>query len=446
MIFEPYFATDEVGSIFSDRFYLQCILDFEAALARGQAGIGILSSAEAEEIAKACDADLYDVAALAEATAKAGNPAIPLVKALTAKVHGTASRYVHWGATSQDTLDTALVLQLRAALAVIERDLGRLAEAVRKTITNHRHTVMAGRTWLQQALPITFGLKAAGWLSALVRHRERLDELRRRVLVLQLGGAAGTLASLGEKGPAVVAAVAQRLGLGVPDLPWHGSRDRIAEAAGFAALLVGTLGKIARDTSLLMQTEIAEVFEKSGPGVGGSSTMPHKRNPALAAAILAAATVTPSLAATIFAAQVQEHERAAGPWQAEWRTVPELFRVAAGALANSARLIEGLEIDPERMRANLDAAHGLPMSEAVMMALGPMLGRLAAHDRIEDACRRAVAEKRPLVEILSEDGEITRHLPAKELRRLLDPAHYLGATQSFIDRALAEHARVFPHS
>jgi 3-carboxy-cis,cis-muconate cycloisomerase len=446
VLYEPYFATDEIGSIFSDRSTLQYLLDFEAALARGQAAAGLIPKEAAAAIATACRAELYDPASIAKAAAKGGTAAIPLVKALTSQVEGEAKRYVHWGASSQDTLDTAFVLQQRQALIVIERDLVRLARALAALATRHRATVMAGRTWLQQALPITFGLKAAGWLSFMARQRRRLEELRPRLLVVQLGGAAGTLASLGDQGPAAIAALARELNLGVPTLPWHSLRDRGAEAASFLALLAGGLGKIARDVSLLMQTEIAEVAEKAESGAGGSSTMPHKRNPAVSSAILAAAHSVPGLVATVLAAQVHEQERDGGVLHAEWRALQEIYCLAGGALANSVRLIEGLEIDSKRMRANLDATHGLLMSEAVMMALGSSLGRLVAHDRVEAACRKALADGSTLVEALAADKEIARHLPRAELERLTEPAHYLGAAQSFIDRALEEYASTFPAS
>jgi 3-carboxy-cis,cis-muconate cycloisomerase len=446
VLYEPYFATDEIGSIFSDRATLQFLLDFEAALARGEAGAGLIPTEAAIAIATACRAELYDPASIAKAAAKGGSAAIPLVKALTAQVEGEAKRYVHWGATSQDALDTALVLQQRQALTIVERDLVRLARALAALASRHRATVMAGRTWLQQALPITFGLKAAGWLSFAARQRRRLVELRPRLLVIELGGAAGTLASLGDSGPAAIAAVARELGLAAPTLPWHSMRDRSAEAAAFLALLAGGLGKIARDVSLLMQTEIGEVAEKSESGAGGSSTMPHKRNPAVSSAILAAAHSVPGLAATVFSAQVHEQERDGGALHAEGRALQEIYRLAGGALANSVRLVEGLEIDAKRMRANLDATRGLLMSEAVMMALGPALGRLVAHDRVEAACRKALADGNTLVDALAADKEIARHLPRAELERLTEPAHYLGAAQSFIDRALEEYASVFPVS
>lgn len=380
------------------------------------------------------------MAALAAATAKAGNPAIPMVKALTAKVAAAdseAARYVHWGATSQDAMDTGLILQLRQVLAGIENDLARLSAALAALAEQHRDTPMVGRTWLQHALPVTFGLKVAGWLDAVERHRMRLSELKPRLLVLQFGGAAGTLAALGDKGMAVTTALAEELRLGQPAMPWHGTRDRVAEAATWLGLLTGSLGKIARDIALMMQTDVAEAFEPAGEGRGGSSTMPHKRNPVAAASVLAAATRAPHLVGTMLSAMVQEHERGLGGWHAEWTTLPELARLAAGALAQTADTVGVLETDPERMWSNLDTTRGLIMAEAVMMALGSRIGRLVAHDRVEAACHRAIAEQRHLREILAEDEVIARHLRAGDLERLFDPLNYIGVAPTMVDRVLS---------
>jgi len=301
---------------------------------------------------------------------------------------------------------------------------------------------MAGRTWLQQALPITFGLKMAGTLDALMRHRDRLAEARPRILSLQFGGAAGTLASLGDKGPEVARLLAGRLNLTLPDTPWHGQRDRILEAASLMAGLVATSAKVARDVALMMQTEIGEVLEPSAPGRGGSSTMPHKRNPALSATILGAAGLAPQLLATIAVGGSGEHERFAGGWQSEWLALPELARLTGGVVAKLAELLEGLEVKPERMAANLAATRGLLMAEAVQMALAPDLGRLVAHDRIEAACRTAVWEGRDLLDVLAEDPQIAAHADRDRLAALLDPAHYLGAAGAFVDRVLARYAGI----
>jgi 3-carboxy-cis,cis-muconate cycloisomerase len=299
---------------------------------------------------------------------------------------------------------------------------------------------MAGRTWMQQALPVTFGLKAAGALSAVERHRAQLRELRVRALVVQFGGAAGTLASLGDRGPAVAKALAAELKLRDPGIPWHAQRDRLAEVATTLGLLTGTLGKIAHDVSLMMQTEVGEGFEPAAPGRGGSSTMPHKRNPVGCAVVLAAATKVPALVSVMLAAMVQEHERGLGGWHAEWETLPEICMLTAGALDQTARIMEGLQIDAARMRHNLEATHGLIMAEAVAAALAPTLGRDAAHALVEDACRRAVEQKMSLRGVLAKDANVGKLLSGADLKRLFDPAGYLGAAEQFVDRVLASRS------
>ncbi len=436
---DPLVADAAVAAILNEDARLQRLLDVEAALARAELAAAIVPADAAAAIAAACRADLYDKAALGLAAAEAGNLAIPLVKALTALVAGEGKRWVHWGATSQDIIDTATVLQVRDALVLFDTRLASLADGLAGLADRHRATPMAGRTWLQHALPITFGLKAAGWLDAVTRHRRRLAEIAPRVLVVQFGGAAGTLASLGDKGPAVARELAARLGLAVPDMPWHTARDRVAEVATFCGLVAGTLGKIARDVSLLMQTELAEASEPAAAGRGGSSTMPHKRNPVACAAILAAATAMPGLVATMLAAQVQEHERAAGPWSAEWRVLPEILLLTGGALLRTANLVAGLEIDAGRMRTNLEATQGLVMAEAATMALGKAIGRPQAHHIVETASRRSIAEGRRLEDVLAGDDQVTAHVDAGGLARLFEPQTYLGATQDFIDRVLAAH-------
>jgi 3-carboxy-cis,cis-muconate cycloisomerase len=434
------FDPADAGRFFDDHARLQGMLDFEAALARAQAALGVIPREAAEPIAARCRAELFDLEALARGTALGGNPAIPTVKRLTALVAESdkeAARFVHWGATSQDAMDTGLVLQLRTWLGPLEADLASLSEALADLAERHRHTGMVGRTWLQQALPTTLGLKAAGWLDAVLRHRARMAELKPRLLVIQLGGAAGTLASLGDRGIEVAEAMASKLDLACPALPWHGTRDRVAELATFLGLLTGSLGKMARDWSLLMQTEIGEALEPAGEGKGGSSTMPHKRNPVAAAVVLSAATRAPALVATMLAGMVQEHERGLGGWHAEWETLPELAVLASGALRITLETIRGLDVDPERMRANLDLTRGLIMAEAVQMALGARIGRQQAHGLIERASNCAVAEGRHLKDALLAEPEITAHLSAADLDRLLDPLTYTGTAQTMIDRALA---------
>jgi 3-carboxy-cis,cis-muconate cycloisomerase len=439
-LFTPLFRTREVAALFSDAARVQSMLDVEAALARVQGRLGVIPAATVSSIENACRAGVIDLEALAGAALPAGNLAIPLVRQLTARVaegDEAAAGFVHWGATSQDITDTGLILQLRGLLDLVDRDLERLVRALVAMADRHRATPMIGRTLLQQALPTTFGLKAAGWLDPVLRHRQRLAELRPRLLVVQLGGAAGTLASLGTRGQEVAEALALELGLGVPDLPWHGARDRIVELAAWLGLLMGSLGKIARDVSLMAQTEIGEVHEPAAPGRGGSSTMPHKRNPVTSAAVLAAAVRTPGLVATLLAAMPQEHERGLGGWHAEWETLPELAMLVAGALRHLAVTLEGLEVDAARMRANIEATQGLVMAEAVQMALAESRGRHEAHDLLEEACRRAVAERRHLRAVLAGLPRVTTHLDAERLDALFDPLRYVGAAQAFIDRVLA---------
>jgi 3-carboxy-cis,cis-muconate cycloisomerase len=427
-------------AVCDDAAYLQHMLDFEAALARAEAAAGVIPARAADPISNACKAGAFDLGALAEAATRSGNLAIPLVKALTAdvaKADADAARYVHWGATSQDVIDTAAMLTLRAAIDALLPDIDRAIAGFARLARRHRDTAVVARTWLQHALPMPFGLKLAEYAAALHRSRTRLKRLRSEALALQFGGAAGTLAALGDKGWVVAERLAQELKLPLPDAPWHTHRDRIAEAASVLAIVAGTCGKIARDIQLMMQTDVAEAFEPSGEGRGGSSTMPHKRNPVAAATALAAATMAPNLAATIFAAQVQDHERSAGPWHAEWPTLPMLLLVTSGALAAIVDIAEGLEVDAARMRVNLDATGGLIMAEAVTMALAEKIGKSAAHHLVEAASKKAVAEKKGLRDVLTKDPDVVTHLGADKLTKLFEPMAYQGISQALIDRLLA---------
>ena len=439
-LLDPVFGSEAVDAIFTDNVRLQRMLDFEAALARAEAQLDIIPKSAAAPIASQCRADLFDPKSLAQAAVKSGNLAIPMVRQLTelvGKHDKEAMRYVHWGATSQDAIDTGLVLQLRDGFDAIAADLNRLCDALAQLAFTHRTTVLPARTWLQQAVPTTFGLKAAGWLDAMTRHRTRLQELRGRVLVVQFGGAAGTLASLGQRGLDVAKVLANELKLDLPNLPWHAHRDRLAEVSTFLALLTGTLGKIARDLALQMQTEIAEVSEPAGEGRGGSSTMPHKRNPVACAVVLSAATRAPALAATMLTAMSQEHERGLGGWHAEWETLPELFRLSAGALHRMLETFVGLEVDANRMLQNLEITHGLIYAEAVTMVLGKQIGKAAAHQLMESASRKAIEKKMHLREVLSADAEVSSRLTAAELEKLFDPQNYTGMASQFVDRAIA---------
>ena len=441
-LFDAYFTAEAMGEVFCDHGRVQAMLDVEAALARAQAGVGVIPHAAVAPIAAACRAELYDFQALGQSIASAGNSAIALVKALGKQIASTApeaERYVHLGATSQDVMDSGLVLQLRAALELIETDLARLADVLAEQARRYAATPLAGRTWLQQATPVTLGMKIAGWLGAVTRNRQRLNELKPRLLCLQFGGASGTLAALGDQAMPVAQALAAELGLNLPEQPWHTQRDRLVEFGSMLGLIAGGLGKIGRDISLLMQTEAAEVFEPSAPGKGGSSTMPHKRNPVGSAVLISAATRVPGLLSILFSAMPQEHERSLGLWHAEWETLPEICCVVSGALVQALNIAQGLEVDGERMACNLDLTHGLVLAEAVSIVLAQRVGRETAHHLLELCCKRAVAEQRHLRAVLGDEPQVTAQLSADELDRLLDPAHYLGQATTWIERARAEH-------
>jgi 3-carboxy-cis,cis-muconate cycloisomerase len=441
-LFERYFTQGAMGQIFSDQGRVQGMLDFEAALARAEAEVGAIPASVVGDIEAACDASLYDFDALAVAIGNAGNSAIPLVKALGREIatrSETAERYVHMGATSQDVMDTGLVLQLRNAVALLEHDLASLAEALAQQAQRHAGLPMAGRTWLQQATPVTLGAKIAGWLGAITRHRQRLKELKPRLLSLQFGGASGSLAALGEMAFPVAEALARELKLNLPDQPWHTHRDRLVEFASLLGLIAGSLGKIGRDISLMMQTEAGEVFEPAAAGKGGSSTMPHKRNPVGAAVMIGAATRAPGLVATMLSAMAQEHERSLGLWHAEWETLPDLCCVVSGSLQQAMAVIPGLEVDAQRMLRNLELTQGLVLAEAVSIALAQRIGRDAAHHLIEQCCRRAVEQGRHLREVLGEEPAIGAQLSPQALDSLLDPTHYLGQSRRWVKRAIAEH-------
>ncbi|WP_431606787.1 3-carboxy-cis,cis-muconate cycloisomerase [Metapseudomonas otitidis] len=445
-LFDAYFTAPAMRAIFCDQGRVQGMLDFEAALARAEARVGLIPREAVAPIEAACRADFYDFSALAQAIATAGNSAIPLVKALGKRIAAAspeAERYVHLGATSQDAMDSGLVLQLRAAIGLIEADLAALGDALAEQAERHADTPLAGRTWLQQATPVTLGMKLAGLLGAVTRHRQRLAELKPRLLCLQFGGASGSLAALGVQAWPVAEALAVELSLNLPDQPWHTQRDRLVEFASLMGLVAGTLGKLGRDLSLLMQTEAGELFEPAAPGKGGSSTMPHKRNPVSAAVLIGAATRAPGLVATLFAAMPQEHERSLGLWHAEWESLPELCCLVSGALQHALLVVPGLEVDAARMRRNLDLTQGLVLAEAVSIALAQRIGRDAAHHRVEQCCRQAVKEGAHLRAVLGACAEVTAELSAAELDRLLDPAHYLGQARRWVDRALAEHT-TFP--
>ena len=443
-LYASLFYQADMTEIFSDHALLKYMIQAEVALAKAQAQVGVIPESAAAIIADVANTQgiqAIDFENLAIATGLAGNIAIPFVKQFTAAVKAVdedASRYVHWGATSQDILDTACILQARDALDVVEFQLRHAYAASLELAEKYRAEVMIGRTWLQQALPITFGHKAARWASSFKRDLDRLEQMKARVLTAQLGGAVGSLASLLDQGSTVVEAYAAQLNLSVPTCTWHGERDRIIETAGFLAIVVGNTGKMARDWSLMMQTEIAEVFEPTAKGRGGSSTMPHKRNPVAAASILAAANRVPALMSSMYQSMVQEHERSLGAWHAEWLALPEIFQLCAGALQRTVEVLQGLEVNSKNMQRNIEMTQGLIMAEAVMMALAPKMGRLNAHHLVEKACKQAVAEQSHLQDIVSSFAEVKQHFSADELTHIFKPESYLGNIQDQIDAVLKE--------
>jgi 3-carboxy-cis,cis-muconate cycloisomerase len=441
-LLDPLFRWEPVAKLFRDDSYLQTMLDFEAALARAEASSDVIPSSAANAIASKCRVELFDKQKLAEAASFAGNLAIPLVKQLKGLVaadNKDAAGFVHWGATSQDAIDTALVLQLREALPLISGDLENLCARLAKMADQHRLTPIVARTWLQQAVPTTLGIKFAGWLDALGRHRERFREMQNRCLVLQFGGAAGTLAALGSQGGVIAKHLSEQLKLPLPQMPWHSQRDRFSEIATALGALTGTLGKIARDVSLHMQTEIDELREPAEEDRGGSSTMPHKRNPVACAAVLAAAMRAPGLVATMLTAMIQEDERGLGGWHAEWETLPEIVCLTAGAMHRLATVVPRLEIDVKRMRENLELTKGLIFAEAITAALGEKISRSHARELIDAASERAIKEKRHLRDVVNDDRKIAEHLSVQQLDKLFDPRNYTGIASEFIDAAIENY-------
>jgi 3-carboxy-cis,cis-muconate cycloisomerase len=440
-VFRDIFSTAAMRQVFSDENRVQKYLDFEAALARAQARLDIIPKEAAEEICRHCDVAEIDFGKLKTQTERIGYPVLPVVQQLVGLCRDGLGEWCHWGATTQDITDSATVMQIREALVLIERHLEAIADALAALARKYRDTPMAGRSNLQQAVPITFGYKMATLLAAFERHKQRLNELRSRVLVGEFGGAAGTLSSLGGRGLAAQAELMKELKLGTPAIAWHTVRDTIAETGCFLGLVTGTCGKIAFDVKLMMQTEVEELYEPFHEGRGSSSTMPQKRNPISSVYITALTSVVRQQTAALLDAMVEDHERATGPWEIEWIVLPEIFCLAAGALAQTEFVLAGLQVDERKMRANLDLTKGLIVSEAVMMGLGPYLGRQVAHDLVYDICRKVVATGRPLVELLAENAEITKHLDRAALAKLCDPANYLGEAGAMVDRVLAMRAK-----
>jgi len=430
------YGSDAMRAVFDETAYFQRMLDVEAALARVQARLGIIPADAAEAIVAAAKFENLRTEDLAASARNVGYPVVGLVAGLS-KAAGPAGAWTHWGATTQDIMDTATVLQVRDGLDLIETALSAILAALIKQADTHRATVMAGRTHLQQALPVTFGLKCAIWAMPFLSHLDRLRQLRRRVQTVEFGGAAGTLASLSDHGIAVMEALAVELGLHTPLAPWHVCRDALAEAVSLLGLITGTLAKIATDIILLAQTEVGEIAEPYVAGRGQSSTMPQKRNPIASEYILAAARMVQALVPVMQGAMAQDHERATGPWQAEALALPQAFVLTHGALLLTQSVAEGMVVDAARMRANLDITHGLIVSEAVMMGLAPVLGRGEAHHVVKHACDVALTRKIPLADALLQDKAVAETLDRAAIERMIDPANYLGSTQAFIDRVIA---------
>lgn len=440
ILFRDAFGTPAMREVFSDRRLIERYIEVEVALARAEARCGVIPAEAAEVIARESRLDRIDFDHMRHETDIVGYPILPLVHQLVAMC-GDAGRYVHWGATTQDIMDTANVLQVRDALDLVEADIRTLRAILADLAKKHRDTPMAGRTHLQHALPVTFGYKVAIWLAMFDRHQARLTQLRERVLCVELAGAAGTLASLGDKGLQVQQALAEELGLAVPATTWHVARDGFAEAVNLLALVTGSLGKIALDIMIMASTEFAEVYEPFVKGRGASSTMPQKRNPISSELMLAAAKGVRQHAGLMVDAMIQDFERATGPWHAEWMAIPESFILTAGALHQAKFALGGLIVDTDQMRRNLGLSRGLIVAEAVMMGLAPAMGRQQAHDVVYDACRTVNERGGTLAEALAALPAVTAHFDRAAIDRLTDPANYLGLAPVMVDRAIAASAK-----
>jgi 3-carboxy-cis,cis-muconate cycloisomerase len=440
ILFRDAFGTPAMREVFSDLSLITRYAEVEIALAKAEARCGVIPAQAAEEIAKRTDVSTLDFELLRQETDIVGYPILPLVHQM-AKQCGDAGRYVHWGATTQDIMDTAVVLQIRAGLAIIESDITALRGILAGLSKRYRDTPMAGRTHLQHALPVTFGYKCAIWLAMFDRHAERLAQLKPRVLVGQFAGAAGTLASLGDKGFEVQKALCEELGLGVPVSTWHVARDGFAEVMNFLALVTGSLGKVALDIMMMASTEFGEVYEPFVKGRGASSTMPQKRNPISSELMLAASKGVRQHAGLMLDAMVQDFERATGPWHAEWMAIPESFVLTAGSLHQAKFALGGLIVDDKKMADNLDISRGLIVAEAVMMGLAPDLGRQEAHDVVYDACRVANDKGMTLADALAADSRVSARIDRATIERLTSPKNYLGLAPEMVDRVLAASKR-----
>ncbi len=436
-IFGDMFSDAAMRHVWSDENRTAKYLDIERALARVQGRLGLIPQEAADEIVRNCELSQIDWAKLKAKTEQIGYPIIAVVNQINANCKDKLGEFCHWGATTQDITDTATVLQMREGLALVERDLADISASLAALARKYRDTPIIGRSNLQQATPITFGYKMASILAGIERHRERLQQLKPRVLMGEFGGASGTLSSLEKGAMETQAGLMQELGLAQPLISWHTVRDTIAEVGAFLGIVGGSLGKIAMDVKLLMQTEVAEVFEPYAPGRGSSSTMPQKRNPISCLYIHANISVVRQHAAALMDAMVADHERSTGPWEIEWVVLPEIFCLLSGALKQTRFILAGLEVDAERMRANIDMTNGLVMSEAVMMGLGPYIGREYAHDLVYDLCREAIRDNRQLVDVLAAHPEIGRHVTRAQLEGFCDPANSLGQAGVMVDRVLA---------
>lgn len=436
-IFGNIFSTDEMREVWSDRNRTKQYVAIERALAIVQARLGIIPQEAADEIVRNCDIDKIDLDRLREQTERIGYPVLGVVTQINQLCRDKLGEFVHWGATTQDITDTATVMQIREGLDILDRELTAISTALAGLSQRYRDTPVIGRSNLQQAIPVTFGFKAAAILAGIERHRERLAQLKPRVLMGEFGGACGTLASIENGAMETQAGLMAELGLAQPDIAWHTVRDTIAEVGAFLGLVGGSLGKIAMDVKLMMQHEVAELYEPFHPGRGSSSTMPQKRNPISSCYIHAAVSVVRQHSAALMDAMIADHERSTGPWEIEWIALPEAFCLLAGALKQTRFVLEGLEVDEANMRANIDITKGLVMSEAVMMGLGPYIGREYAHDLVYDLCRDAIRTGTPLLELLVAHPEINAHLNREALARLCDPANYLGQAGVMVDKVLA---------
>jgi len=435
------FSTPEMTRVFSASEQLRAMVRFEWALTCALEKSGRAEPGSGKVLESLLTADFVDRDLLQSEARNAGNIAIPFLRQLTSAVNTrseAAARSVHLGATSQDVIDTALVLQMREGLKLLDANLAKLDSALSNQVRRHRNTVMLGRTWLQPGPPTTLGLRLAGTVSALRRGRARMRTEAERALVLQFGGAVGTLASLGAAGGAISKDLARILGLPEPELPWHSQRDSLVAIVQALAILTGTLAKFGKDIGLLMQAEVAEVSLAGGEDRGGSSTMPHKHNPVASAALIAIQTKMPELAATMLRAMPQEYERGLGLWQAEWETVPDAFRLASASVAYAIDIAEGLKANSERMRVNMEATLGLPLAEAVSLALAPKLGRVTAHELLRTAADRAAMESRPLSDVLKQTPEVSALLSDAEIDELLNARNYLGSAQRFIAQVVGD--------